>query len=145
MSHQEENSQKEAKEKPRRPLFGFILFSVIEEAIIGIIAFVIIIVFIPLYLVPASIVVVIGLGIFTAVKIYFFTKSTEIPVEDPIIGKEALALDDFNQRSEATWEGQVRLRGEIWQARAGTPIHRNAILIVISLEGLLLRVKEKSE
>jgi len=129
--------------KRRRSLLrAFIAFSILEESIIGIIAIIVILLFIPFLLFPGLICVIIGLGLFTVLKIHFFTSSSEIPIEHPVIGQLAIVLDDFFA-SLNQWKGKVRLRGEIWRAVANTPIKKDSTVKVIDVEGLCLTVQPK--
>lgn len=131
-------SQEEKKSRSR--LYGFILFSVIEEGIIGIIAFILLLVFLPSLLIPGIIVVGMGLVVFTLIKIYYYQSSTSIPVEDPMIGLEGTALIDFLKVAPNRWEGKILVRGEHWKAQADIPISQNAIVKVIRMKGLTLFV-----
>lgn len=126
--------------KSRSRLYGFIIFSIIEESIIGIIAFVILFVFIPSMLIPGMIIAIVGLAIFTLIKIYYYKSSSSIPVYDPLIGREGIALADFRQIHQDYWEGQVAVRGETWKARATVYIPRNSRVWVESIERLVLNV-----
>ena len=49
-------------------------------------------------------------------------------------GSEAVAVADFERH------GQVRIRGELWQARADVPVHAGQRLRVLAREGLVLHV-----
>ncbi len=129
-----------ANGKSRRRLYGFILFNVIEEAIIAIIAFIILHVFMPSLLIPGMIIVAIGLVIFTLVKIYSYWTSANIPVYDPLIGQEGVALTEFRRTEGEYWEGQVLVRGEYWRAKAEVAIPQNTRILVLSLSGLTLVV-----
>jgi membrane protein implicated in regulation of membrane protease activity len=86
--------------------------------------------------------VIISLGLFTALKIHFFTSSSEIPIEHPVIGQLAIVIDDFSA-SLNQWKGKVRLRGEIWKAVANTPLKKDSEVQVSNIEGLCLTVQPK--
>ena len=129
----------------RRRLYGFILFNIIEEAIISIIAFVILMIFFPNLLIPGMVVVTIGLVLFTAVKIYTYWTSATIPVYDPLIGQEGKAVTDFQQTDSGNWEGMVMVRGEHWKAQASEEIVKNAQVWVLSISGLTLLVGTQQE
>jgi membrane-bound ClpP family serine protease len=129
----------------RRRLYGFILFNVIEEAIIAIIAFVILLIFFPSLLVPGMVIVAIGLALFTAVKIYSYWTSATIPVYDPLIGQEGKASTAFYPTKAGNWEGMVVIRGEHWKAQANEPIAKNACVWVLGITGLTLLVGTQSE
>lgn len=127
----------------RRQLYGFIIFNVIEEAIIASIAFVVLSVFAPWFLLPGMILVVFGLVIFTLVKIYFYWTSANIPVYDPLIGQEGVALSDFREIKTNVWVGKVRVRGEVWNAQTQDQIHQNSPILVKGVDGLTLEVTLK--
>ena len=129
----------------RRRLYGFILFNVIEEAIIAIIAFVILLIFFPNLLVLGMVVVAVGLALFTAVKIYSYWTSATIPVYDPVIGQEGIAVTDFQQTEVDKWEGQVMVRGEYWKAQASEAIAKNTQVWVGNIIGLTLVVGTQQE
>lgn len=140
-TNQEENpSEAKKRKRTRRELSGFILFSILEEAIIGLIAFVVIITLIPFLLIPGMISVAIGLVLFTIVKVYYFSTSTRIPVEDPVLGTIGIAATDFVPDQENQWKGKVRLRGELWRAQSNQAILQGTQVTVTRLEGLCLIV-----
>ncbi len=124
----------------RRRLYGFIIFNVIEEVIIASIAFVVLSVFAPWLLLPGMIVVAFGLVIFTLVKIYFYWTSANIPVYDPLIGQEGVALSDFREIKTNVWVGKVRVRGEVWNAQTQDQIHQNSPILIKDVDGLTLKV-----
>ncbi len=128
------------QEKDLRRLYGFILFSVIEEAIIAIIAFIILFVFLPSFLISGMIIVTIGLVIFSLVKIYSYWSSTKIPVYDPLINQEGTALTEFSKKGDH-WVGTVVVRGERWKAQANEMIAPNTRIWVYDLKGLTLCVR----
>lgn len=130
----------EQKKSSRHRLIGFIVFSVIEETIIGVIGFVIILLFFPALLIPGIIVIAIGLALFTVIKIYFYWTSSAIPIEDPILGQKAVAIQDFHRVRLHQWEGKVRFQGEIWRAQANSAIKDKTIVLVERIEGLCLYV-----
>ncbi|MFX1475449.1 MAG: NfeD family protein [Promethearchaeota archaeon] len=138
-TNQEEDATAPLKES-RRSLLGFIIFSVIEEAVIGIVAFLVLSFFFPLLLIPGVICVSIGLAIFTIVKIHLYSTSRRLPVEDSLVGKTAIALEDFRQRSPNRWEGMIRVQGETWRALAEVKVSKGESLRVTALQGLVLRV-----
>lgn len=129
-----------ADSESRRRLYGFILFSVIEETIIAIIAFVILLIFFAPLLIAGMVIVAIGLALFTVVKIYFYWSSAKIPVYDPLKGQEGYALTDFQHTESGTWEGMVMVLGENWRAQASESIAKNARVWVLGITGLTLLV-----
>jgi membrane protein implicated in regulation of membrane protease activity len=141
--HYHTNTTSIRRNKKHNQLLGFIVFSVIEESIIGIIAFLAILIFIPFLLLPGVVCVIVGLGLFTTLKIYFYKSSSVIPIENHIVGQLALATEDFSAGINR-WTGKVRLRGEIWKAAANTPITQGSKVRVIAVEGLSLMVKPES-
>jgi membrane-bound serine protease (ClpP class) len=54
---------------------------------------------------------------------------------EALAGETAEAVEDFER------EGLVRLRGELWKARSGTPVRNGQRLRVRSIDGLLLHVE----
>jgi membrane-bound ClpP family serine protease len=128
------------EKKSRSRLYGFILFNVIEEVIIASIAFILLSVFASFFLIPGMIIVGVGLVIFTAFKIYYYWTSTSIPVYDPLIGKEGVALIDFKETELGSWNGKVRVQGEEWKAQANEAILHNSRVWVHRVEGLSLYV-----
>ncbi len=131
------------EKKSRRRLYGFIIINVIEEVIIASIAFVVLSVFVPWLLLPGMIVVAFGLVIFTLVKIYSYWTSAYIPVYDPLIGQEGVALSDFREIKANVWVGKVRVRGEVWNAQTQDRIHQNSPILVKGVDGLTLQVALK--
>ena len=127
-------------ENARRRLYGFIVFNIIEEAIIAIIAFVILFVFFPTFLIPGMIIVAIGLGVFTLLKIYSYWTSATIPVYDPLIGQEGISRTVFIKSGNGRWKGQVLVRGEQWKAESEEPITENTRIWVYGISGLTLVV-----
>jgi membrane-bound ClpP family serine protease len=125
-------------------LYGFILFNVIEEAIIAIIAFIILFTFLPQFLFLGMLIVAIGLACFTGVKIYSYWSSSSIPVYDPLIGQQGIALTDFLKEGEL-WKGKVVVRGEEWKAQAEEAIAENCQIWVHGLLGLTLIVSTNPE
>ena len=134
-----------SKSNSRRRLYGFIIFNIIEEAIIAIIAFVLLLIFFPTLLVPGMVIVAIGLILFTAVKIYTYWTSATIPVYDPLIGQEGSATIDFHQTEAGYWEGMVVVRGEHWKAQATEAVAKHACVSVLDITGLTLLVKIQRE
>ncbi len=127
--------------KSRRGLYTFILLSVLEEVIIGFIAFILLLIFLPVLLIPGMMVVGIGLVIFTLIKIYTYWTSSSIPVYDPMIGQEGTALSDFQQSNSDHWIGKVLVRGEHWNAQSQQAIKKNSQIWVYAITGLTLIVK----
>jgi membrane-bound ClpP family serine protease len=128
------------EKRSRRRLYGFIIINVIEEVIIASIAYVVLSVFVPWSLLPGMIVVAFGLVIFTLVKIYSYWTSAYIPVYDPLIGQEGVALSDFREIKANVWVGRVQVRGEVWNAQAQNQIHQNSPILVQGIDGLTLKV-----
>ncbi len=126
-------------EKSRRRLYAFILFNIIEEVIIAIIAFIILFIFLPQFLVLGMTIVAIGLAGFTIVKIYSYWSSSSIPVYDPVIGQQGTALASFFREGEL-WKGKVSVRGEEWKAQAKEAIIENSQIWVVGISGLTLFV-----
>lgn len=69
--------------------------------------------------------------------IWFAIRARNKPVTTGVgelVGQQATALDDFTGR------GDVRIRGEIWQAESTEPVTAGQKLRVLALEGLVLHV-----
>ncbi|TRO55824.1 hypothetical protein E2P64_06590 [Candidatus Bathyarchaeota archaeon] len=128
------------KQTSRRRLFGFILFNILEEAIIALIAFVLLLVFLPSFLIPGMIIVGIGLVLFTLVKIYSYWSSSSIPVYDPLIGQQGTAITEFQTGTNERWIGKVIVRGETWKAQSSEVITKNTRIWVHGINGLTLLV-----
>ena len=129
------------EEKPNRSrLKKFIIFNIIEESILAVIAFIILTALIPSYLVPGMAIVAIGLVIFTLMKIYFYRSTAAIPVYDPLIQQPGISLMDFIEDEGGAWRGRVQVRGEVWKAQALEAIPENTAIRVQSVEGLTLLV-----
>jgi len=127
--------------KPNRSrLKSFIVFNIIEESILAVIAFIILAALAPVYLVPGMAIVAIGLGIFTLVKIYFYRSSVAIPVYDPLIRQPGIAIMDFIRDEVGVWRGRVQVRGEVWKAQSQEAIPKNKAIWVQGVEGLTLLV-----
>lgn len=127
--------------KPNRSrLKKFIIFNIIEESILAVIAFIILTALIPSYLVPGMAIVAIGLVIFTLMKIYFYRSTAAIPVYDPLIQQPGISLMDFIEDEGGAWRGRVQVRGEVWKAQALEAIPENTAIRVQSVEGLTLLV-----
>ncbi|MFX0077891.1 MAG: NfeD family protein [Candidatus Hermodarchaeota archaeon] len=131
---------KQKEKQSRKRLYGFIIINVIEEVIIASIAFVVLSVFVPWLILPGMIVVAFGLAIFTLVKIYSYWTSAYIPIYDPLIGQEGVALSDFRKIKLDVWVGKVRVRGEAWNAQSQDQIHQNSPILVEGVDGLTLKV-----
>jgi membrane-bound serine protease (ClpP class) len=60
--------------------------------------------------------------------------------------KPAVGVDDLVGRpgvaaSRIDPEGQVRVQGEIWEARSGAPVERGSEIVVRAVDGLVLEVE----
>lgn len=130
---------------PRRNLWGFILYSIIELAVIALVSFLIIHFIFPSFFLPGVICVIVGLIIFTLVRYRLYSTSTSLPVEEYLIGKSATALDDFRKNSSGRWEGMTRVQGETWRAIADGRVSEGDVLQVTEVKGLRLLVKPIQE
>ncbi|MFX1317943.1 MAG: NfeD family protein [Promethearchaeota archaeon] len=129
------------KQTSRRRLYGFILFSILEETIIAVIAFMLLLVFLPSFLISGIIIVAIALILFSLVKIYTYWSSSRIPIYDPLIGQEGIAITEFEIGIDKHWLGKVIVRGETWKAQSSEVIAKNARIWVHGISGLSLLVK----
>ncbi len=82
-----------------------------------------------------------GIGVASALgfmgMLWLAARSRRRPVVtgvEEMIGSVAIATRDFSGR------GQVRIRGEEWQAHSELPVHRGEGVRVLSIEGLVLHV-----
>lgn len=67
-------------------------------------------------------------------------RGAQVTGDPQLIGQWAVALEDFQMR-DGQAHGQVRLLGEIWQARASGPVRLGERLRVRAREGLILDVE----
>jgi membrane protein implicated in regulation of membrane protease activity len=61
-----------------------------------------------------------------------------VGVED-LIGRQGVVATPLRP------EGQVRVHGEIWEARSATPVERGARVVVRAVDGLVLDVEPAAE
>jgi membrane protein implicated in regulation of membrane protease activity len=130
---------------PRRSIRGFIIYSIIEIAVIGLVAFLIIFLFLPNFFIPATIGVVAGLIIFTLVRFRLYSSTANIPIEETLIGKTAIAVEDFSKNRSGRWEGLTRLQGETWRAVAEGRVAEGDSLLIVGVKGLRLLVRLTQE
>lgn len=84
---------------------------------------------------------ILGIGIASALSfmglvwVLARSRTREVSVAaGAMVGQQAIAIEDFIGR------GQVRIRGEIWQAESPMPVERGQSLQVQSMDGLVLHV-----
>ncbi len=140
VSSNRQEEEASTSEGSQRSLLGFVLFSMIEEAVIGVIALILIILFFPQFLILGVICIVVGLIIFTLVKIRLYSTSYNLPVDDLLIGKTAIALEDFRMKRSNHWEGTIRVQGETWRAESKVSALKGDALQVTAIAGLRLQV-----
>ncbi|WP_147652387.1 NfeD family protein [Vulcaniibacterium gelatinicum] len=87
---------------------------------------------------------VLGIGVASALAfmgvIWLAARARRRPVVtgvEELVGHEAVAVEDFER------QGQVRIRGEVWQAESNVPVRSGQRLRVHALDGLVLRVSPK--
>jgi membrane-bound serine protease (ClpP class) len=88
-----------------------------------------------------SVMVAIALGAFFAYAITMSMKARKAKPkmgEDELIGMEGVAL------SELTPQGQVKIKGEIWQAESDDEIKQGDTVVVVEKKGLVVKVKKKN-
>jgi len=125
----------------RRKLLGFIVYSIVEEAAIGAAILLPLLIFAPSLLLFGMVVVAVGLAVFTAAKIYIYQSvALAAPQSELLIGREAVAITDFEPAGGGTWTGLVRIYGEEWRAVADRPIARGERLLVTARKGLRIYV-----
>ena len=64
-------------------------------------------------------------------------KSRKRPVvsgKEEMLGAEGLVLEDFDQ------QGDIRVHGEVWNARSDHPVCKNQSVIVTGRDGLQLKI-----
>ena len=93
-----------------------------------------------------SISFVIGLAILAALAIIWLVgfalklrRRGAVSGRGSIIGGVGTAMEDF------TGEGKVWLEGESWAAYSDVPISKNQQVVVVAMDGLVLRVKPETE
>lgn len=94
---------------------------------------------VPGFGVPGQLIVGIGAasGLAFMGMIWLAARARRQPVVtgvEELVGHLAVATRDFHGR------GQVRIRGELWQAESGVPVLRGQSLRVLAMDGLVLRV-----
>lgn len=94
---------------------------------------------VPGFGIPGQLIAGIGLlsGLAFMGVIWLAARARRQPVTTGIaelVGHEAVVVADFHHR------GQVRIRGEQWQAEASTPLHQGQTVRVLAVDGLTLRV-----
>jgi len=89
---------------------------------------------------------IIGIGVASALvfttTIWLAARARRRPVVtgvEELVGHIATAMRDFDGR------GQVRIRGELWQAESVAPVRRGQSVRVLALDGLVLRVTPVNE
>jgi membrane-bound serine protease (ClpP class) len=65
--------------------------------------------------------------------------------EKPTTGKEGLTGMQATAKTDILTDGQVFMRGEYWSAWSDEPIQKGEQVIVISVEGLKVKVRKKTE
>jgi len=135
-----EESSRSEKERGRK-LAGFIIYSLLEEAAIGLAILIPLLIFVPPLLILGAVIVVVVLGIFTAVKVYLYRSVmlSAAPAET-LVGRMAMAVIDFKPSGEECWTGKVRIQGEEWLAVASSPVANGEQVVVTAISGLRLHV-----
>ena len=137
----EEAGEENAGREKRHKLLGFIIYSILEETAIGAAILLPLLILAPSLLLLGAVVVAIGLAVFTAVKVYIYLSVTSTaPRSEFLIGREAVAITDFEPAGGNTWTGLVRIYGEEWRAVADHPITRGERLLVTARKGLRIYV-----
>ena len=134
------SEEKKPATKRHQNLAAFVLVSILEEATIGAIALLAIVLLIPQLLLPGGICLALGLAGFAVLKIHYFSSSAAIPIEDGVVGQVVRALQDFKPIGTSMWTGRIEVRGESWTALASEAVSRGELIRITSVEGLRLRV-----
>ncbi len=87
---------------------------------------------------------VIGVTVVATTLFFLFAVAKAIKAHrmKPSTGKEGLIGEEGWTDSEIAPEGRVFVRGEYWNARSDEPICRGEKVVVVAVEGLLVRVKK---
>jgi membrane-bound serine protease (ClpP class) len=81
--------------------------------------------------------IVSALLIFATISIALKVRRRRVSTgKQALVGEYGIALEDFEQ------EGQVRIGGEIWRAKTGTPVSRGDPIKIDKVDGLLLTVSK---
>jgi membrane protein implicated in regulation of membrane protease activity len=91
-----------------------------------------------IFLVPApwNVVLVVGAAVVEGLEVWFFRWWTRR--RRPVVGVEAL----IGETATVTGSGQVRVAGELWQARSGRPLAAGERVVIRAVEpDLTLRVE----
>ena len=81
--------------------------------------------------------IVSALLIFATISIALKVRRQRVSTgKQALVGETGTALEDFEQ------EGQVRIGGEIWRAKTGTPLTRGDPVKIEKVDGLLLTVSK---
>lgn len=63
----------------------------------------------------------------------------------PAVGAESLVGCEGRAATALAPAGQVRVQGEIWAARSGSPVEPGDLVVVRSVEGLVLEVEPAAD
>jgi len=72
-------------------------------------------------------------------KFFYHDENLSDRVEDEFTGKDAIAIEDFNNENT----GKVEFRGTTWKAESGNHIKAGQSVIIISKENFKLKVEPK--
>lgn len=126
--------------KPHRNLAAYVLFSIVEETLLGAVALLLVVLLVPQFVLPGVVCVGLGLTAFTLVKIRYFLSSAAIPVEDSLVAQVAKVPYNFRRTVGGQWTGRVQLRGESWLAVASEAVPKGSLVRITGMRGLRLSV-----
>lgn len=94
---------------------------------------------VPGFRIPVA--VIAGVGLASALAflgtVWLAARARRRPIvtgAEELIGHPGIALADFDGR------GRVRVHGEVWQAQSNRAVHRGESVVILGLDGLVLRV-----
>jgi membrane-bound serine protease (ClpP class) len=95
-----------------------------------------------IFLVPApwNIVLVVGAAVFEGLEVWFFRWWTRR--RRPVVGAEALVGETAVATTALDPTGQVRVVGELWQARSDPPVSAGERVVIRALEPDLTLIVE---
>lgn len=79
----------------------------------------------------------------TGCAVFVIRKAVAVHRKKPVSGKEGLIGEKGYADSEIKPEGRVQIRGEYWDAWSDTPISRGEKIIVVSVEGMKVKVEKE--
>lgn len=98
---------------------------------------------VPGFRIPVA--VIVGAGLASALAffgaVWLAARARRRPIvtgAEELIGHQGIALGDFDGR------GRIRVHGEVWQAQSDRPVRHGEPVVILALDGLVLRVLPES-